>query len=130
MNMKSLLPKDKFDIDSVTALGGLDPNQLKPILSDLILWIQDINWPVAKEVAKVLLKCGSDIVPEIQKVLASNDTDWQFACLGWIVKQFPRSIQMELIHDLSRLAFNPTSDEQLCELDDEAKQILNALGEA
>ncbi|MGG0887934.1 DUF5071 domain-containing protein [Brevibacillus parabrevis] len=102
--MKSLLPKDKFDIDSVTALGGLDPKQLKPIIPDLILWIQDINWPVAPEVTKLLLKCGSEVVPEIKKVLASNDTDWQFACLGWIVKHLPRSIQLELIHDLKRLA--------------------------
>ncbi|MFP3389462.1 DUF5071 domain-containing protein [Brevibacillus sp. SIMBA_040] len=125
-NLKSLMPRNKHDLENVKRLKELDPADLKPILPELLTWIQDINWPVAVEIAKILVTCGREIVPELKKVMESSDDDWKFACIGWVIKELPREIAKELETELKRIAFQPNSTERNSELDDTAKEILIA----
>ncbi|MED4780496.1 DUF5071 domain-containing protein [Brevibacillus choshinensis] len=126
-DIKSLIPRDKFDMENVEKLKSLETAVLKPILPDLFEWIQDINWPIAPELAKILVSCGRDIVPELKKALASGDDCWQFACIGWIIKDLASEIVLEIVPDLQRIAYHPNSTEKYCEFDVEAKEILRAI---
>ena len=47
-------PRDKFDLDAVAALAGVDGATLRPLLPDLLAWLQDANWPIAAPLADVL----------------------------------------------------------------------------
>ena len=125
-NIRSLLPRHKHDLENVKRLKEFDLADLKPILPELFTWIQDINWPVAVEIAKILVSCGREIVPELKKVMASSDDDWKFACLGWVIKELPREITKEMETELKRIAFQPNSTERNSDLDDTAKEILKA----
>ncbi|GJM72464.1 hypothetical protein HMSSN036_46800 [Paenibacillus macerans] len=58
MSSRGCLPKDKMDLDSVAHLKTLSSNELIPLLPDLIEWLQDINWPVASELSKLLMPMG------------------------------------------------------------------------
>ncbi|NRS47940.1 DUF5071 domain-containing protein [Brevibacillus sp. HB2.2] len=126
-DIRSLLPRDKHDMENVEKLKRLDKASLRSILPELFEWIQDINWPIAPELAKILISCGKDIVPELKKALESGDDDWKFACFGWIITELPRDIIKELAPELKRIAYQPSSTERNSELDDNAKEILKTL---
>lgn len=126
-DIRSLIPRDKHDMENVEKLRSLDPTTLKPILPELFEWIQDINWPIAPEIAKILVSCDREIVPELKKVLESGDDCWQFACFGWIINDLPLEVVKEIVPELQRIAYQPNSTEKYCEFDDEAKVILSSI---
>lgn len=49
MKLENLIPKDKHDINAIKNLDHYSYNEIKPICINLLEWIQDINWPVAKK---------------------------------------------------------------------------------
>ena len=72
-----LIPKDKFDISFIDELKTINVNTVDPILGDLLEWLQDINWPVAKELVDILPRFHQKLVPHIQMVFNSNDDIWK-----------------------------------------------------
>ncbi|MFB9329405.1 DUF5071 domain-containing protein [Paenibacillus aurantiacus] len=122
-----LLPRDKMDTETVRRLQDVHPLQLQPILPELLTWMQDINWPVAQELPKVLIPCGKLLIPELKRVLNSHDDMWQYACLGWIIQELPDDVIGELTSELQRLVLQPTIAEQEYELDIAASQLLARL---
>lgn len=67
------IPKGKGDFDSLKALRELDIERVKLILPELMKWLQDINWPVARALSKDLAEYGSILLPHIRYVLSSGD---------------------------------------------------------
>ena len=66
-NIKDLIPKDKFDVSSFEQLMALNDAEIDPIIPELLKWIQDMNWPVAPSVIKVVehnkvSSCGVDFL--------------------------------------------------------------------
>ncbi|WP_217592959.1 DUF5071 domain-containing protein [Cohnella sp. GbtcB17] len=120
-----LVPKDKFDVDALNKLraivhSGMD---LTPILGKLFEWIQDINWPVAPELCKILATLKSkDIIPQIKMVLNSNDDCWQFSCICFLIPELPLEMKKEVIPDLLRIISNPTENEILGEINESARE--------
>lgn len=51
MNIKSLIPKDKFDIETAKKLSNYSFEEIQPIVPYLLEWLQDWNWPVSKTIA-------------------------------------------------------------------------------
>ncbi|KEQ21780.1 DUF5071 domain-containing protein [Paenibacillus tyrfis] len=128
LEFNTLIPKDKFDFERVNELKKLDAEMIKPIIPQLFEWIQDINWPIAREIAQILIKCNEETLPHIREILLGDDYDWKYFCLAFVVEALPKEIKKELRTDLERLAFNPSQDEVLFEIDDEARNILNRIG--
>lgn len=87
-----------------------------------------MNWPVAKDISKILINCGKEIIPEIRKLLNSNDADWKYYCLAFIVCELPKEIIEYLRMELEQIAFNPSEYELFFELNvTEAKNILELI---
>lgn len=120
------LPKHKFDFTAVKKLKKMDRNEILPLLPSLMEWIQDINWPIAKDVAQLLLTYPEDIIHLIKMVLATNDEPWKYWCLEYLVKELPKGLRSQFKDDLIRLTEVPTDGEKLEELDELAKEILEA----
>ena len=86
-----------------------------------------MNWPIANEVAELLLAFPNEIVPLIKDVLATNDDVWKYWCLECLVKKLPIELQLEFQSELIRIVETPTVGEKLEELDETAMEILRVI---
>ena len=63
MEIRELLPKNKFDNSNINRLFLLTDEEIKPIIYELLEWTQDYNWPIAKEIIPVLLESSYLLIP-------------------------------------------------------------------
>lgn len=125
MNIREFIPKHKDDHLAIEALRNLSFEEIKPIIPDLLEWLQDINWPIAGPIADILKPFSDQLVPDIIKILQTNDGIWKL----WILKTLVRNNKDEtLLNELKRISMSPTKDEIEGEVDIEASEILNELG--
>ncbi|MFD2611590.1 DUF5071 domain-containing protein [Paenibacillus gansuensis] len=125
-SINELVPKDKFDEEALIKLKAIDPVEinLKPIIGDLFEWIQDINWPIAKELCIVLAGFRpEDIIPQIRMILHSGDDCWQYSCILFLIPHLSTEVKNEITPDLLRIIMTPTKNEKLCEIDARAREI-------
>ncbi|MFJ7667549.1 DUF5071 domain-containing protein [Lysinibacillus sp. NPDC097195] len=123
----SLLPKNIYDIDKVEELKKLDRNILVSLLPELLVFIQDTNWPVAPGVLEILRTFPNEIIPYVLDILSSDDDNWKWYVLHFLVIELPKESRGQFQEYLTRVAENPTANELAEELDEIAKQILETL---
>ncbi|MDQ0891389.1 hypothetical protein QFZ81_006477 [Paenibacillus sp. V4I9] len=121
------LPRDKHDFERVNQLRNLDDSILIAIIPNLVEWLQDINWPISSEVAKLLLKHPEETIPHIKDVLITNDDIWKEWSLRYFVKELPIHLIQEFKTDLIRIANTPTKGELLEEVNETALMILDTI---
>lgn len=122
-----LIPESKFDFGAIQRLQQLEPQQLIPILPELLVWLQDINWPVAIPMSKILLTVPDEIVPHVRDVLHTDDTEWIEWCLQYIVGLLPVALIRKLEPEIRRIADSPTQWEYETESHITAQEILDTL---
>lgn len=122
-----LIPETKFDFGAIQRLQQLEPQQLIPILPELLVWLQDINWPVAIPMSKILLNVPNEIVPHVRDVLHTDDTEWIEWCLQYIVGFLPVALIRKLEPEIRRIADSPTQWEYETESHITAQEILDTL---
>lgn len=124
---KNLVPENKYDLRAVKNLQKADYASIVPLLDQLLFWIADGNWPVARPMADFLAALGEPIVPAVRRVFNGNDTIHKYYCLLMIVPQLRPEALNCLIQDLERLAFNPCADEIAEEVTQLAQETLESL---
>jgi hypothetical protein len=123
-----LLPQNKFDDEAVDRLELLPARDLLPLAGALLTWLQDMNWPIAERVARLLAPHVAAIEADILKVFASNDEVWEawvINCLLWIAP--PESITPALQQELRRIAVSPNPGELAYEVHRRAQEFLDDL---
>lgn len=126
-DLKSIIPHDKSDLESVDKIIILGYPKIRPILPQLLEWIQDMNWPVAQKIAPFLASIGNDIIPEIKKILQTEDYIWQYYCLLEIVSKLDKDGILLLEEELKHLRDFPSVEEKSEDLDEIATEILDIL---
>ena len=126
-NFESLLPRHKLDNDRVEIIKKMDRDKILPLLPNLLEWIQDMNWPVAPSVLELLLTFPEEIVPHVQDVLSSDDENWKWFILHFLVVELPVDSRVQFREYLTRVAETPTRNELAEELDEIAKEILETI---
>jgi len=63
MDIRKLIPKHKDDQEVIENLRKLSFEEIKPIIPDLLEWLQDMNWPIARPVTEILKPFSEQIVP-------------------------------------------------------------------
>ncbi len=124
MEIRTLIPKHKSDFESVNALKQLKLEEIRPILPDLMEWLQDLNWPIAQEIESLLLGFQGELIPHIQRVFRTDDAQWKYFILHGLIQRLPPHIVQELKVDLERMLHAPSSDEKYEELDDVLIELL------
>lgn len=120
MNIKRLIPKDKFDIETAKELTNYSFEEIQPIIPNLLEWLQDLNWPVSKTVADCLLPFSENIASELVKILRSNDEMWKY----WIISVFGKIVKDDsFLYEIKRIVQNPTEEEIDSEVFTLAKEI-------
>lgn len=121
--LELLLPRDKYDTESATALVCLGWHRVERVVPQILEWLQDINWPVATIFRPFLIDAGARLAPFIRPIFATDDAVWTFNILQAVVSQSP-ALTAELSCELERLANSPALVEQLEGVSDVARQIL------
>ena len=119
------LPREKGDVDSAKQLELCTLDELEPFLEDLLIWLQDANWPVTRIVAPVLARFDARILPPIRRILATDDGIWKYWTLTEVVANLQPSVRERLMDDLRRLVEDPTPGERAEEVDGVAREILH-----
>ena len=126
-NMKQILPKDKFDIETAENLKKYSFDEIKEYIPELlVLWLQDFNWPVSKPVSDFLLPYVNEIECEIIKIFSTDDGMWKYWLLR-LLSCFPEKLHYKLVQEIMRIAEHPTNDEIDCEVQEEAINFLAEL---
>lgn len=121
---EGLLPRNKYDIDSAEKIKKMDRNLILPLLPGLLIFTQDMNWPVAPSVLEILLTFPIEIVPHVKDVLSSDDDNWKWFILHFLIIELPVESKIQFREYLTRVAETPTQNEIAEELAEIAKKIL------
>lgn len=70
-----LLPKDKHDHEAIERLHKFPIQELLPLLPELLEWVADINWPIARDAIDLVLTVPEHIVEPIRKISGRQTTD-------------------------------------------------------
>lgn len=127
MDIKDLIPQHKFDFERTEKLKQLDKNIIRPIISDLLIWLQDGNWPIFAEVRDILLPFNKELVPHIRYIFKTNDADWKYFLLSGLVRVLPKETLAEMRQDLSHIAYNPSETDKASGVHETAKEILSTI---
>lgn len=117
------MPNDKYYVDCATALVALGWEKVKPSIPQILEWMKDINWPVAKVFQPFLMDAGAHLAPFLMPIFAGNDDTWKYHVLADIVSQSPE-LAGALNAELNRLASFPTDGERIEGVWGQARDIL------
>jgi len=123
----ALIPKNKFDTSTLDELTKINEEEMKTILPDLILWIADFNWPIAKEMIKILTIYPNSLVPVIKKSLDPFQTDdiLKYWIILKLIPELSREYRDLLRQDIERIYREPTLGEISENVHCEAKILLH-----
>jgi uncharacterized protein DUF5071 len=123
----SYLPTSKWDPDAIQRLSQLAPKKRNILLPQLLIWIQDMNWPNAGKIVPFLIAGGEEIIPEIQWVLNGQDDIWKGNCIRHILTHLSPETVQPLLPTLKRIAEAPTANEKAEEIDIDAAICIEQL---
>lgn len=122
-DLQWLIPRSKFDGDRVNAVIALGYPTVTPILPELLGWLRDMNWPIARKLAAFIADIGAPLAPHLRTVFAGDDGAWKYWLIGDVI-----GCNVELFDlfkvELERIASKPTPEERHEELDESARDVL------
>lgn len=124
----ALVPKHKHDLDNLQLLKNLGYPAIRPVLPELMTWIQDMNWPVANAVAPFLVSLGSTLAPYVQEVLDTTDGMWKYWVITSVLDKMPLPEAEAYITMLELFLMRITDDDRESEADVAARELLMKLG--
>ena len=92
-NIKTLLPKDKFDDSNLEKIKLLNDSDLSQITSELLTWTQDANWPIFPKIVEIIVARQDLFISEISKVFQTDD---------WILTNICPKLSLENIDFLKK----------------------------
>lgn len=127
--LEKLVPKDKFDFEPFPALMEINEDEVKPILPKLLFWVADMNWPIATEMIKVLVRFSDSVVPFIKEILgpAETDEEWKYFILSDLIPRLSTTSQELLLESVKRIYVSPTNGETQSNVWEMAKEYIENL---
>lgn len=127
MHSHELIPRTKSDVATARRTVALGYPAVAPVLGELLEWLQDYNWPVAKVLAPFLRDIGAPLIPHLDRGLLSRDETWKYWLIECVISGNPE-LFAHYLPQLLRIAQAPTSLEQQNELQEVARQALLSRG--
>lgn len=125
--MDSVIPTDKFDVAAVERAGALGWPAIEPFVAALLAWIQDMNWPVAPQIVKVLAPIGAPLAGHIQPILRGHDPVWKFWLIDRLLGDAPLELTTALQAELEQLVDEPSEAERAEKVDVVARAALQRI---
>ncbi|MEZ5344476.1 MAG: DUF5071 domain-containing protein [Pyrinomonadaceae bacterium] len=126
-DIRLLIPKDKHDIENAQRAIEIGYPAVEPILPELLEWLQDLNWPVARVLAPFLSSVGKPLVPYICEIFKTDDDMWKYWIITTILEE---SVELAnaFRNEIERIAYSPTDNEKDERLNDTALDLLKKYG--
>ena len=90
-NIKTLLPKDKFDDSNLEEIKLLNDSDLSQITTELLTWTQDANWPIFSKIVEIIVARQDLFIGEISKIFQTDDRIWKY----WILTNICPKLSLE-----------------------------------
>ena len=87
--IRKMLPLNKDDVAAIEAIAARAYPAVQPILPDLLKWIRQDSWPVAKPIREFLFTIGPRLAPQVREALGSQDDSLKAVVLRRIVGEWP-----------------------------------------
>lgn len=124
---QGLVPSSKFDLDAAERAVARGWPGVEPVLPQLLEWLQDYNWPVARVLAPFIARIGDPVVPYLRPILDGGDLIWKHWIIAVVLADAPLSVVDQFRPDLERLVEDPTPRETEEDLPEVAKPVLDRL---
>jgi Domain of unknown function (DUF5071) len=85
MTPQGLVPTSKHDLARAHAAVAAGFPTVAPVARELLAWLQDINWPVARVLAPFLASAGSSIAPHLRDILSNNDYVLTYNIIKYVI---------------------------------------------
>lgn len=85
MKPPRFIPKDKMDLEACGLLESANDQDIQPYLPELIEWLADSNWPVAKPIIERLNTVGEELALPLIDVLNGDDAGWKYFILSGVM---------------------------------------------
>lgn len=115
-SLKDLIPKDKFDNSTINQLCKLTDNEIQPIIYNLLEWLQDYNWPIAKDILPIVVLHQNIAMPYILTILQGNDIIWKYWVLELVIPYLIYPNKQLVKNELERLSSLEIIDEDIDEI--------------
>ncbi|WP_170220177.1 DUF5071 domain-containing protein [Paenibacillus anaericanus] len=92
MGIRDLIPRDKHDFGRVEQLKNQPLENLRLILSELLKWLQDGNWPISKPIEDILIDFKHELLPYIIEILESEDVAWKYFVLNGLARKLSNDL--------------------------------------
>ena len=122
-NIKTLLPKDKFDDSNLEEIKLLNDSDLSQITSELLIWTQDANWPIFPKIVEIIAGRQDLFISEISKVFQTDDMIWKY----WILTNICPKLSLENIDFLKKDFDNMAKVLQTNTEEEEILELINTL---
>lgn len=122
--LKSLIPIKKIETEKAEKLVALGWSTVAPVVVDMLLWIQDANWPVARIFMPFLSTISDKIIEEIEPVLQTDDAAWKYYCLCVLQEGVYRDWSATMRAQLEKLYHHPTEEEKEWEIPELIAELL------
>jgi hypothetical protein len=120
-------PHDKHDFASLEPIEASEPSTWVHLVPELLIWLQDPNWPISGRVKEVLLLNPTAVIDPIRLVLEGDDEGRQSNCLD-LVLRLPRDAQGMLRSDLEAFSIRISDESDLVwDLRSDVKKVLSCL---
>ncbi|MFC9708124.1 DUF5071 domain-containing protein [Paenibacillus sp. NPDC056933] len=78
--------------------------RIKPILYEVLTWLQDINWPGSIRISEFLVAVGEPLVPYIKRAFTKSESDWNYWIITYVISKWEKGVMGKLSQDLLELA--------------------------
>jgi uncharacterized protein DUF5071 len=101
--LRHLIPANQADLAAARAAIARGHPAIKPVLHDLLKWIRDDSWPIAKPLFDYFVTLGPTLLPEVDVMLRSRDSSVKAAILR-LVADWPADAIRQLSGPLFMIA--------------------------
>ena len=123
-DLTNLVPRDKFDSERADAAIQAGFPAIEPVIADILWWIADMNWPVARQLEPFLSSIGFPLAPYLRPILASDDYIWIYNALG--LMKGHADLANALRPELERLAERTPKDKDEDDVPELAMELLRS----
>ncbi len=124
MTIYDLIPTDKSDTAAAEKLWYFSHEEIKPIFPDLLIWLQDLHWPVSVPVSKYLQAISEHLTDDILDILKGEDNMWKHGVIVVFGVRTEKPLDPRLLNELKRIATNPTPGEQAEGVAEVAQEVI------
>lgn len=111
VEQNELVPQDKFDTAAARRAMAVGWPGIEPFVAELLEWIQDYNWPVARALMPLLASIGEPLAPYLKPVLDGDDDIWKLNVIQGLLIDASAELVRHFAPTLKRIANSPTLGE-------------------